>query len=117
VLDAKRRPVLFHCAAGKDRTGVAAALILTALGVRPSIIMDDYLLSNRLFRPIAGHTTDLPDDIRETIIKVRPSYLEAAFAAMTERWGGPQAYLEQALGLGAGEREAIRAVFAEDAAA
>jgi protein-tyrosine phosphatase len=115
VLRAKQRPVLFHCAAGKDRTGVAAALILAALGVAPSIIMEDYLLSNRLFRPTAG-TTDLPDDIREAIIKVRPSYLDAAFAAMTESWGGPDEYLDGALGIGAGERDAIRAVFADDAA-
>lgn len=115
VLRAKQRPVLFHCAAGKDRTGVAAALILTALGVSPTIVMEDYLLSNRLFRPTPG-TTDFPDDIREAIIKVRPSYLDAAFAAMTERWGGPDEYLENALGIGARERDAIRQVFADDAA-
>jgi protein-tyrosine phosphatase len=113
VLRAKQRAVLVHCAAGKDRTGVAAALILTALGVPASTIMEDYLLSNRLFRPTAGTTTDIPDDIREAVIKVRPSYLEAAVAAMTENWGGPDAYLESALGIGTRERDAIRDVFAE----
>jgi protein-tyrosine phosphatase len=115
VLRANERPVLFHCAAGKDRTGVAAALILTALGVPPSTIMEDYLLSNRLFRPTPG-TSDIPDDIREAIIKVRPSYLDAAFAAMAESWGGPDEYLDRALGIGLRERDAMRDVFADRAA-
>jgi protein-tyrosine phosphatase len=112
VLRARERPVLFHCAAGKDRTGVAAALILTALGVRPAIVMEDYLLSNRLFRPTPG-TADIPDDVREAIVKVRPSYLEAAFAAMAENWGGPDEYLDKALGIGARERDAIAEAFAD----
>jgi len=40
------RPVLFHCAAGRDRTGVVAAVVLALLGVRDTAIMDDYLASN-----------------------------------------------------------------------
>jgi protein-tyrosine phosphatase len=108
VLAARRHPVLFLCAAGKDRTGIAAALILTALGVAPELIMQDYLLSNSLYRPPAPAAADIPDDIREAILKVRPSYLEAAFEAMNAGWGGPGRYLEQALGFGAREREALR---------
>ena len=108
IIKAKHQPVLFHCAAGKDRTGVAAALILTALGVTPSIIMQDYLLSNQLYRSPNLGAIDIPDDVREAILKVRPSYLEAAFATMTDGWGGPDQYLEKALGVGPREREAIR---------
>jgi protein-tyrosine phosphatase len=109
VLAAHRRPVLFHCAAGKDRTGVAAALVLTALDVPRAAIMADYLLSNQYFRPTGVRSADgLPDDVREAIIKVRPAYLDAAFAAMTEGWGGPDAYLAKALGVGASERAALR---------
>jgi protein-tyrosine phosphatase len=108
IVNAGHQPVLFHCAAGKDRTGVAAALILTALGVAPSVIMQDYLLSNQLYRSPNLGTVDIPDDVREAILKVRPSYLEAAFAAMIEGWGGPDHYLEKALGVGIREREAIR---------
>jgi hypothetical protein len=48
ILNAKRRPVLFHCAAGKDRMGLAAALVLTALAVPWPLILEDYLLNNRL---------------------------------------------------------------------
>ena len=113
VLAANQRSVLFHCAAGKDRTGVAASLVLTALDVPRAVIMEDYLLSNRFFRPTGPRTSDIfPDDIREVIIKVQPSYLEAAFAAMTEGWGGPDGYLEKALGIGAHERAAVRKALA-----
>jgi protein-tyrosine phosphatase len=113
LLAASRRSVLFHCAAGKDRTGVAAALVLTALDVPRAAIMEDYLLSNRFFRPLGPRSTDgIPDDVREAIVKVRPAYLDAAFAAMTEGWGGPDAYLEKALGIGPGERAALRRALA-----
>jgi protein-tyrosine phosphatase len=112
VAGANHRPVLFHCAAGKDRTGVAAALVLTALDVPPPTIMEDYLLSNRFYRPTGARTADFPDDVREAITRVRPEYLEAAFAAMTEGWGGPGGFLEKALGIGPRERAAMRKALA-----
>jgi protein-tyrosine phosphatase len=108
VLEAKKRPVLFHCAAGKDRTGVAAALILAAAGVQSSLVMEDYLLSNQLYQPAATSTSDIPDHIRQVVLKVQPSYLDAAFAAMTDAWGGIDAYLAKALGVGARERAAMQ---------
>jgi protein-tyrosine phosphatase len=113
VLAANKRSILIHCAAGKDRTGVAAALVLTALDVPRAAVMEDYLLSNRYFRPTKPRSADvLPDEVRDAIIKVQPSYLEAAFAAMSEGWGGPGGYLEKALGVGLRERAAIRAALA-----
>jgi protein-tyrosine phosphatase len=113
VLSASHKSVLFHCAAGKDRTGVAAALVLTALGAPPATIMQDYLLSNRFYRPTEPRADDiLPGEIRQAIVKVRPSYLESAFAAMTEGWGGADGYLENALGIGPRERAALRAAIA-----
>lgn len=108
LLTVRDRPVLFHCAAGKDRTGVAAALVLTALGIAPDVIMEDYLLSNQLYRPLGPGTAQIPEDVREAIVKVQPSYLEAAFGAMREGWGEPVRYLEKELGFGAREREALR---------
>jgi protein-tyrosine phosphatase len=108
MLEANERPVLFHCTAGKDRTGVAAALLLTALDVPRAAIMEDYLLSNRFFRRKGPNDADfLSDEVREAVGRVRPSYLEAAFAAMTEGWGGPDEYLQKALGFGPRERAAL----------
>jgi protein-tyrosine phosphatase len=112
LLTARHRPVLFHCAAGKDRTGVAAALVLTALGIAPDVIMEDYLLSNQLYRPLGPGTAQIPEEVREAIVRVQPSYLEAAFGAMREGWGEPDRYLEKELGFGAREREALREALA-----
>jgi protein-tyrosine phosphatase len=50
VRDESRWPLLIHCSAGKDRTGIAAALILEAIGVGGADIMQDYLLTNRVAR-------------------------------------------------------------------
>lgn len=112
ILTAKQRPVLFHCAAGKDRTGVVAALILTAVDAEPSVIMEDYLLSNQFYRSPRISRSEIPDDVREVVLKVRPSYLEAAFSAMHDGWGGPAQYLKEALGIGLRERQALRDVIA-----
>jgi len=112
VLSASHQSVLFHCAAGKDRTGVAAALVLTAVGARPATIMQDYLLSNRFFHPAPRADDVVPSEIRQAITKVQPSYLESAFAAMTEGWGGADGYLENALGIGPRERAALRVAIA-----
>jgi len=50
VLDESNWPVLIHCTAGKDRTGIAIALILEAVGVGRETIMEDYLLTNKVAR-------------------------------------------------------------------
>src|SRR5262245_10380934 len=49
LLSASGHPVLFHCAAGKDRTGFAAAILLRILGVPREVVMQDYLLTNQYF--------------------------------------------------------------------
>jgi rhodanese-related sulfurtransferase len=45
IADPKNRPLVFHCAAGKDRTGVLAALVLDILGVEHAVIVDDYAIT------------------------------------------------------------------------
>src|SRR4030095_5969130 len=50
--DGSHRPLVFHCTAGKDRTGFASALLLTLLGVPWDTVMDDYLRTNELW---TGH--------------------------------------------------------------
>ena len=60
VLDPASHPVLFHCAAGKDRTGVVAALVLSVLGVDDDEIVADYLLSDEAVEPILARLNDAP---------------------------------------------------------
>jgi protein-tyrosine phosphatase len=97
LAEKENAPVLFHCSAGKDRTGLAAALILSALGVDRELIYHDYLLSAEC---LAGKYRDLieAEPGIEPFMSVRRSYLEAAFACIDERCGGIERYLKTELG-------------------
>jgi protein-tyrosine phosphatase len=92
-------PVVFHCTAGKDRTGVAAALILLALGVPRAVVEADYLLTNQHYRRPPAPPSDTPAETLEVLWTVRPRFLEAAFAAIDRDHGGIERYLRQRLRL------------------
>ncbi|WP_433608339.1 tyrosine-protein phosphatase [Prescottella agglutinans] len=100
-------PVLFHCSAGKDRTGWIAALLLTIGGVQQQAVYDDYLLSNTYLAEsnaatLAQIRAALGDQAAlnlEPVLAVDKSYLEAAFEQMRADYGGPVAYLADGLGL------------------
>ena len=92
--------LLFHCAAGKDRTGVGAALLLTALGADRATVMEDYLATNRLWRGEPDLAARLP--------RVRPELLDAAFDAIAEQFGSNEAYFAQRLGFDPARIERLR---------
>lgn len=104
-------PLLFHCTAGKDRTGMAAALLLLALGVPLEHVRRDYLQS-------AAHCTPPPgaggadEEAQKLLWGVRAEYLDAALEEIA-RQGGVDAYLQRALRVGAPERERLRALYLE----
>ncbi|MBW2386894.1 MAG: tyrosine-protein phosphatase [Deltaproteobacteria bacterium] len=113
-------PLLFHCTAGKDRTGVAAALILLALGVPEETIMEDYLLTATYtherveknlmaVRFASQFRTDL-DEVRP-IMSVRREFLQAAFDGIHDEYGSVDRYMEQALLLTNEKRDALRRRF------
>ena len=101
-------PALFHCREGKDRTGLGATIVLRALGVPSETVMEDYLLSNRflgyrsdwfsLLASVASLFRTPRDEVR-ALLEVRPEYLEAAFAAIDERYGSFERYLHDGLNL------------------
>ena len=94
----RRSPVVFHCTAGKDRTGFLAYLILSALGVSREAIYADYLATNTYVREIPAALAAVPEDAQAAILQVRPSYLDAAVTAMSGNVASPDA-LTEALGL------------------
>ena len=96
---AAEQPLVFHCTAGKDRTGVAAALLLSALGVQPDLVMQDFLLTNRVFRPPTLVADELPPDARRALWSVRAQYLQAALQVIESEHGGLVPYLRDVLGL------------------
>jgi len=108
-----RAPLVIHCTAGKDRTGFACALILHALGVPDDLIAEDYLLTNRFYRRDPTVSSDLPDDVRQVLGRVEPSFLAAAFDAIGAEYGDLESYFSDGLGLGARERTALQARYLE----
>ncbi len=110
VLDLEHdEALLFHCSAGKDRTGFAAAITLMALGVDKPGVFEDYMLSMRFFNPekeMARIIAMLPGDQLDAIepktlhpiLTTEISYLETAFS-MIESVGGFEKYAKQHLKL------------------
>ncbi len=110
-----RVPLLFHCSAGKDRTGFGAALLLTALGVAWEHVLADYLATNRLWRREIARHFDLPPPVKEALLSVQPSLLIAAFDAARGAYGSIDTYLDQAMGLDQPARAALAARYLEPA--
>ncbi len=113
-------PVLIHCAAGKDRTGLLAALTHHLAGVSREDLIADYLLTNdaaRIERRLPEVTAHIAETYGRTpseaavraFLGVEPHYLATALDAITARYGSLDAYLEQALGVDAARRAAILA--------
>ena len=92
-------PLVFHCTAGKDRTGFAAALILLALGVPRPVVMQDYLLTNELLRMDSAPAYGIAPEVMQVLWRVQTEFLDAALHAVDADHGGLQAYLQRELGL------------------
>jgi protein-tyrosine phosphatase len=96
--DAGDRAVIFHCTAGKDRTGFAAALLLAALGAPSDEVERDYLDTAKHWRPDAALEAVLPEPARKAVFGVARGYLRAALDELTAVHGGPARFAEAALG-------------------
>jgi len=120
VLGETDGPVLIHCAAGKDRTGILAALTHHLAGVSWDDTLEDFLLTNNPER-MARRLPLLLDRMQEVTgrrpseaaamvaMGVEPAYLERTWAALKARHGSADNYLEQALGVDAALRERLEA--------
>ena len=100
LASADHRPAVFHCTAGKDRTGIAAALLLEVLGVDRELILDDYELTNvtRSEARIAELRPELDaagidvEVVRPYLSAPRPA-LNATLDWLTTEYGGAEGYL------------------------
>ena len=111
---------LFHCAAGKDRTGLGAAIVLRILGVSPEVIMADYLetINGRAeanAQLIAEHRAKgMPESMLEalaTLFSVKPEYLAASFSAIEQQFTTFDNYIENGLGITREECNQLRALY------
>jgi len=125
-------PLVFNCSAGKDRTGVAAALVLSALGVPRAVILNDYALSETYVDYMAeiardngqntGHgqpATNLsrfgkvPREALQTLMRSDPVYLEAMLSGLDTSHGGVLPFLDAELGVGKDEVRLLREMLLE----
>lgn len=113
VLEDHEAPVVFHCTAGKDRTGFAAALILRSLGVSDADVMRDYLLTNERLAMPDPSRYGLTPEVSAVLWRVRPEFLRAALDAIQADYGDVEGYLREGLGLGDDERERLRQLYLE----
>lgn len=113
-MEEKNYPILFHCSAGKDRTGFAAMLILAALGVEEELIKGDFLMSNYYRHERINKTLrktamiGKKQKIIQPLVEVRNAYIEAALTAIKANYGDMDTFLEQEYGLDEANRAKMR---------
>ncbi len=121
VADPATGPLVYHCTAGKDRTGWASAVLLSILGVPRERIFYDYLASNTyLAQKNAGILASLkasgapidPANL-EPVLGVRRAYLDSAFAEVDRVYGSMDAYVRKGLGLSDAQIDMIRRKYLE----
>ncbi len=101
LADEARLPAVFHCAAGKDRTGMVAALLLSVLGVSEADILDDYELTSRYRDPNRTEAfierlrdeRGVTPEIAAAILRTPRWAMEAALVELKQRYGGIDGYL------------------------
>jgi protein-tyrosine phosphatase len=111
-------PLVFHCAAGKDRTGIAAALLLDLLGVERAVIMQDYALTDQFFArgcdliskdPFGAKLEGIAQNVWEPIMRADPVYLTTMFEVVEQRHGSVRKFLQDELELSDADLDAVRA--------
>jgi protein-tyrosine phosphatase len=113
-------PSLFHCTTGKDRTGWATAALLTLLGVPQDVVMQDFLKSNDYILPLYQKDIDAfvaaggEKEIPLAIFGVKPSYINASFDEMVDKYGTIENYFAEGLGIDKAGQEAIKKMYLED---
>ncbi|HEU4654500.1 MAG TPA: tyrosine-protein phosphatase [Steroidobacteraceae bacterium] len=115
-------PMVVHCAAGKDRTGIAIGLLLAALGVERATIIEDYLLTNASdFEAFVRRQHDaqlgladerhpllaMPAEMRQVLLSAQPEFLEAAFEQV-DRLGGLARFLRDICHVSDGTLESVK---------
>jgi len=112
-------PLLLHCTAGKDRSGVASALILAALGVPRAAIIQDYALTDQLLKPATEPPKTefmrrfqaLPADVQHAVMSADPAYISAAFQSIDAHYGSLDEYFSTELSIGPAEIKRLRSLY------
>lgn len=121
IQSSEQMGILHHCAGGKDRTGVGAALILKLLGVSDADIMEDYLLTNETLGPktsvLVQSMADKLDAVTlqnlKDVFEASEHYLSAALEAVLAEYGDWDVYFEREFDITTEKRNQIRDMYLE----
>ncbi len=121
LLNEDNYPLLYHCTAGKDRTGFATFLLLSALGVDRKTIIEDYLLTNQYMGEFAQRHLDklsqkleIDTDNIKSIFQAKRIYLEGALDAIETEYQTVENYLTTALNIGEPEIKQLKRILLEE---
>jgi protein-tyrosine phosphatase len=118
-------PALIHCSAGKDRTGVTVAILMTLLGAPRDQVDREYMRSNeakdqQLERMKAREQTGTPSgflslkpEVLQTLLGTKPDYMAAVFTAIDEQYGSFDAYTKNGMKIRPDQIQALRAKLLE----
>lgn len=112
--------LLFHCSAGKDRTGIAAALILYALGVNEQTILEDYEATNHYRQreneraiPMMVKAYGMSEAAAKDMMAAKAIYLNATFTAIRNKYGSVENFLKKEMDLDEIKMQVLRAKYLE----
>jgi len=112
--------LVFHCTAGKDRTGIAAAIFLYSLGVSYDTIVNDYTATNyyrnadteRSVKGMVG-MMHIDEGTARSMLSAKKEYLDATFAAITKQYGSVDNFIKKQLGLNNKQLEVLKSKYLE----
>jgi protein-tyrosine phosphatase len=113
LVESSANPVLIHCTAGKDRTGVIAALLLDLARVPAEVIITDYAMTEALVAPLMNELrqkailTGLDIDRHSRMLECKPEYMDAMLSHLYARYGDAEAYLRH-IGIGGPAIESLK---------
>lgn len=113
----EEKTLIFHCTAGKDRTGFGAYLFLSALGIPEEVIYEDYLLTNPASEEKVDHMLkearkqNAPEELVKNILDLllaKKSYLDTAVDAIEKNYGNVEGFLKDGLNLSKGDLKDLK---------
>jgi protein-tyrosine phosphatase len=113
IAEEENAPLLYHCTAGKDRTGLGTALVLAMLGVEEEIIYGDFMMSNyyrneQINKTLRKSSLVIKQRVVQPLVEVKESYIKTAFDAIDEKYGSMDNFLEKEYGYDAEKLDVIR---------
>ena len=113
IVEERNLPLLFHCAAGKDRTGFCAAVVLTTVGVAWESVLQDYLATNQHWRRDFKLPEGLTEELGAPLFAANEGMLARSFKTIETRYGSFDAYLSDVLGINASARFDLQRLLTE----